>query len=327
MRNEEFRVWSADARPDGYPDEISFQLIPDAAARLRTVEMGAADWVSLVDISFTAEQQRGVLTRHAERLHSDGKPGTYWAVLNTRVPPFDDVRVRRALNYAVDRREMVRLTGGIRQTTCQIFPPSFPGYRPYCPYTRDPSPAGTWNAPDLRRARSLVSDSGTRGTRVEVAVPGGIVLPTADYLVSVLRQLGYRASLRTVRGDFVTYIANSRNRAQIAASGWFPDSLAASNFLQLFTCSSYVPNSPTSMNLSEYCNPQLDSKIRRAAALQVSDPARANKLSAAVDRALVDQAVALAWSNEPNRVLVSGRVGNYQSHALWGTILDQLWVR
>jgi hypothetical protein len=68
-------------------------------------------------------------------------------------------------------------------------------------------------------------------------------------------------------------------------------------------------------------------EIRKAAALEVSDPARANKLSAAVDRALVDQAVALAWSNEPNRVLVSGRVGNYQSHALWGTILDQLWVR
>jgi peptide/nickel transport system substrate-binding protein len=221
---------------------------------------------------------------------------------------------------------MVRITGGIRQTTCQILPPSFPGYRPYCPYTRDPSPAGTWNAPDLRKARSLVSGSGTTGTRVEVAVPAGIVLPTAHYLVSVLRQLGYRASLRTVRGDFISYVANSRNQAQIAASGWFADSLAASNFLQLFRCSSYVRNSSQSLNLSEYCNPQLDSKMKKAAALLVSDPAQANKLSAAVDRALVDQAVVLAWSNEPNRVLVSRRVGNYQSHALWGTILDQLWV-
>jgi peptide/nickel transport system substrate-binding protein len=327
VRNEQFRVWSADARPDGYPDEISFRLMPDAAARLRTVETGAADWVALNDVSFTAEQQKGVLTRHADRLHSDGRPGTYWAFLNTRVPPFDDVRVRRALNYAADRREMVRLTGGIRQATCQVLPPSFPGYRPYCPYTREPSPAGTWNGPDLRKARSLVSDSGTRGTRVEVAVPAGIPHPTAGYLVSLLRQLGYRASLRVVRGDIVSYMANSRNRAQIVTSGWIADTLAASNFLQLFTCSSYVPKSPQSLNLSEYCNPQLDSKVKKAAALQVSDPARANKLSAAADRALVDQAVTLAWSNEPDRVLVSGRVGNYQSHALWGTILDQLWVQ
>ena len=328
VRNKYFRVWSPDARPDGYPDEIRFLLNSRGTAKLHAVETAAADWVSLLDPSLTGEQQRGVLTRHADLLHSDPKPGTFWAFLNTHVPPFDDVRVRRALNYAIDRRALVDLGGGVGPLTCQILPPSFPGYRPYCPYTRSPSPAGTWTAPDVAKARSLVRASGTAGMRVEVvAPPDPAQLAVARYLVSVFRQLGYRASVRAFNEDLLAYIANSRNRAQLASTGWFADTLAASNFLQLFTCASFVPNSRQNENLFEYCNPRLDSKIKKAADLQVSDSERANELSAQVDRALVDQAVALPWANPPNRVLVSERVGNYQSHPLWGTLLDQLWVK
>jgi peptide/nickel transport system substrate-binding protein len=329
IRNKYFHVWSPDARPDGYPDEIRFRLNPNAAARLRAVVTGAADWVSLADPSLTGEQQRGVLTRYADMLHSDPKPGTLWAFLNTRVRPFNNVRVRRALNYVINRRALVELTGNVATTTCQVLPPSFPGYRPYCPYTRNPSPAGTWTAPDIARARALVRASGTAGMRVKfVGTRSPIVLTLERYFVSVLRQLGYRASLRILSSQgVIAYIANSRDRAQIGSTGWIADTLAASNFLQLFTCASFVPNSPQSLNVFEYCNPKLDSMIRKAAALQVSDPSRANALSAQVDRALVDQAVALPWANVPNRVLVSERVGNYQSHPLWGTLLDQLWVK
>ena len=65
----------------------------------------------------------------------------------------------------------------------------------------------------------------------------------------------------------------------------------------------------------------------KAAALQASDPVRANELWADVDRALVDRAVVLSWGSPRNKVLLSERVGNYQSHPLWGTLLDQLWVK
>jgi YVTN family beta-propeller protein len=331
IRNEHFRVWSPDARPDGYPDEIRFHLSDDVEASLRAVERRTADWVSLVFRGLAPERQRGVLTRYADRLHRDLSPVTNWGFLNTRVPPFDDLRVRRALNYAVDRKALVERIGGEARTTCQILPPSLPGYRPYCPYTRNPNPAGTWTAPDLAKARTLVAASGTAGTRVEVVLFKETgPLRVARYFVSLLQQLGYRSSLRVFAkfGEYSAYVADSRNRAQIGPAGWFADTLAASNFFQpLFTCASFVPKSSANSNPFQYCDPRLDQKMKEAAALQASDPVRANELWAEVDRALVDRAVALPWRNPQDRVLVSERVGNYQSHPLWGTLLDQLWVK
>lgn len=332
VRNEHFQMWAPEARPDGYPDEIRVHLSEDAEARLEAVEKGAADWVSLNTASLSAERQKGVLTRYPDRLHRNSLAQTWWWFMNTRSPPFDDLRVRRALSYATDRGALVEITGGLAGETCQILPPSLPGYQPYCPYTRGANAAGTWTAPDLAKARALVAASGTAGIRVEV--PGfereGPAAEIARSFVSLLRRLGYRASWRVFPDfdQYIAYVADSRNRAQIGGAGWQADTLAASNFLlPIFTCASFVPRSPQNLNLFEYCNPRLDAKMKEATALQAEDPVRANGLWAEVDRELVDQAVAVSWGSPHERVLVSERVGNYQNHPLWGTLLDQLWVK
>jgi peptide/nickel transport system substrate-binding protein len=155
-------------------------------------------------------------------------------------------------------------------------------------------------------------------------------LLAARYLVSLLHRLGYRTSLRLFPNfdEYYGYVADSRNHAQAGSGGWIADSLVASNFFQpLFTCASFVPNSHANLNLSEYCDPRLDAKMEHAAALEVSDPVRANELWTRVDRALVDQAVAVPRTSGRNPVLLSKRVGNYQSHLLLGTLFDQLWVK
>jgi peptide/nickel transport system substrate-binding protein len=157
---------------------------------------------------------------------------TFALFLNTRVRPFSVLAARQAVNYAIDRNTMIQLAGGptAAQPTCQILPPTLPGYQPYCPYTINPGPSGTWEAPDLARAEQLVRQSGTLGDQVTVVtdtaqptMPPG---PAAGiYLVSALRQLGYRASLRAITSPqtYWNTIDNSRDQVQVGEFNWDED--------------------------------------------------------------------------------------------------------
>jgi YVTN family beta-propeller protein len=331
VRNSHFQVWSQDARPDGYPDEIRFHLTADVEAQVAAVERGRAD----VMLGPPVKRLKELLTRHPGRLHSDAVPWTDYMFLNTRVPPFDDLRVRQALNYAVDRKRMVDLLGGTlaARPTCQLLPPAVrPGYRPYCPYTLGRNPAGTWTAPDLAKARALVAASGTRGMRVEVLTYDQFGrVDYARYFVSLLRRLGYRSSLRVIPElfpDYLEYAGNSRNRAQLGTMGWYAEFASAALFLRdLFSCASFLPENESNRNFSAFCDPRVDAKMARAAQIQASDPVQANALWAQADRMLVDRAAAVPLVNQHIVGFVSERVGNYQLHPQWLTLLDQLWVR
>jgi peptide/nickel transport system substrate-binding protein len=243
--------------------------------------------------------------------------------LNTRLPPFDDARVRRALNYAVDRRLVVSLAGGsqLAQPTCQVIPPGSPGHRAYCPYTLNPNPAGTWTAPDLARAHRLVEASGTKGARVKVwAWPERERI--ARYFVSLLRELGYRSSLRLLPvGAYYAAALDPDSRIQVGYNGWYTDSLAPSNFvLPIYDCDSVE-------NFSRYCDRTLDAEIDRTLSQQGTDPVAPIEFWADADRRITDAAPAVGLLNRKSAVLVSERVENVQQHPVFGLLKDQLWVR
>jgi len=326
-------MWSHDARPDGYANEIRLHEsdLTDSEqvdTSLAAVRDGDAD---MVDVSGAAVSLKSLLTRPGGTVHIDPAPVTFWFFLNTGVPPFDDVRARRALNFAVDRRPLIAAGGGPPSValSCQILPPGFPGYRPYCPYTLRPNAAGTWTAPDVARAKQLVAASGTGAMHVEVVVHAfPPVVKVGRYFARLLRDLGYRSSLRVIP-DFArygSYVSDSRKRVQMGFDGWLADWLTPSFLRTLFSCASFQPQTPANTNKAEFCDPGIDLQTTRAAAAQSSDAARANSLWAAVDHAIVDKAVVVPTATVPYGTYLSDRVGNYQSHLLGGTLLDQLWV-
>jgi peptide/nickel transport system substrate-binding protein len=258
--------------------------------------------------------------------------------LNTRVPPFDDVRVRRALNYAVDRTIVVRALGGpdLAQPTCQFLPPGFPGYRPYCPYTVRPGPPETWSGPDLAKARRLVEESGTSGASVTVWIPSDIRLGSrareATFAVPLLRQLGYRARAKRLGGEhhggnYYAKAGDSRQKAQAGVQSWGADYPAPWNFFFLLSCRSFVANTGRNQNFSEFCDPRIERQITRARALQATDPALASSVWTTIDHEVVDQAPVVPLVNPKQVDFLSQRVGNYQFNPQWHVLLDQLWVR
>ena len=326
IRNPRFRVWSADARPDGYPDEILWKLGLTPAAQVHAVETGRAD------VAFDGvppSRLTEVETQHASQVRDNTQAGTTFLFLNTRVPPFDDVRVRRAVSYAVDRGAIVRALGGPdrAQATCQILPPNFRGYRPYCPFTLERTAAGIWQAPALSQARRLIAASGTRGARVTVWIPPNH-RPEGAIAVVLLKQLGYRVRAKRV-GDYYAKIGDSRLRIQAGVNTWFPDYPAPAAFLNaMFSCGAFRPGTGSNLNASEFCDPRIDRAIARARTLEVSDPALASSLWSTIDRELVDQVPVVPLVNPKHVDFLSPRVGNYQYGPQWpNLLLDQLWVR
>ena len=309
-RNPHFREWSHDAQPDGYPDRIDYQFGLEDEAELTAIQNGQADW--MFD-SPPADRLRELSDGRAA-IHINPTFALWFAPLNVHVAPFDDPRVRRALNLAIDRRAPAKLYGGaeLASPTCQILPPGLLGYVPYCPY-----------APDLPQARALVAASGTAGQRVTVVTDDS---PTArvigTYLLDVLGDLGFVARLRTLSGAVqFNYIQNSANEVQISLTTWYADYPSPTNFLSgVFGCAAFRPNSSASPNISGFCDPALDAALAVAVAADDADGI------AAVDRAMTDAAPAIPLFNPRSIDVVSRRVGHFVFHEEFRWLIGQAWV-
>jgi YVTN family beta-propeller protein len=332
VRNPQFRVWSQDARPDGAADEIVVNVRPEEQldAQVRAVERGQSDVViarRIFGSGLSPEEIQALVTRGAGRVYTDASPLLEYMWLSSRDPPFDQLGVRRALNYAVDRDRVAELGGGanLAQPTCQLVPPGFPAYKPACPYTARPGRGGEYNGPDLARARRLIERSGTEGMKVTVWTFGDKRAYGA-YFTALLRRLGYHSTLRVVARDYGPYAAavvDPRNHAQMGINGWQADIAVPSNFAVLFLCEGGGPD-PVGNRTRHLCDRRIDAQ---AAAARRATGAESNALWQKLYEQIEATAVAVPLVNRREVTLVSDRIGNFQHHPMWGTLLDQLWVR
>jgi peptide/nickel transport system substrate-binding protein len=325
-RNPYFHEWSHAAQPDGYADRIVWRTGASREAAVTAVERGRADYT----LDPPPPDRLGeVRTRFASQLNVYPKDVTIQLGLNTRVAPFNDLRVRRALSYAVDRAKLARLFGRESRPTCQMLPPYIPGYKPYCPYTLRPNKAGTWSAPDLATAQALIAASHTRGTPITIwSTPG--FTTAGRYLVSLLHRLGYPASIKVLgANELYAQFGDSRTKAQAFFEALGPSYPSASEFLGpvLEGCQGFVPGSTSNVNLTEFCDPQFDATVRSALAAEGSNSPTATALWAKADQQLTDQAPCVNLATPSSTDFIAHRVGNYQYNPQLGVLIDQLWVR
>jgi YVTN family beta-propeller protein len=324
VRNRFFREWSRAAQPSGNPNVIVERFGGTVDARVRSVLHGAAD-LATGNVTPSPALLHSLRTQHLSQLKQTPWVSTWFIALNTHVAPFDKLDARRALSFAVDRSRLRDLTlgQGGGQLTCQILPPDFQGYEPYCPYTVAPNAAGTWTAPDLALARQLVSRSGTKGEKVVFWIPPWINFDAASgrYVVSVLDSLGYRAQFRLPKND--PYAEEDKLGLQAGFYSWGPSFPAPAGFVpQGLGCAATIQDG----NVAEFCDPAIDREMARAQALQTTDPATANRLWSKIDRQITDRAPWVSFANGVVLEVVSKRVGNYQYNPYWNTLFDQLWV-
>lgn len=321
VRNPHFRSWDSQVRPPGYPDEIVWRIGVDPADEVAMVKRGEADYMAE---QIPADAFSQIETVYAPQLHVAAQSTTSM-FLNTKLAPFGDLDVRRALNFAVDRTAVSELRGGkgAAVPTCQVLPPNFPGYQPYCPYTKNPTPdgRGEWSAPDLVAAQALVAKSGKAATKIVVGPFSPRLNPVAHYVVGLLREIGFTnvsEKDETESRQVFKAILEDKN-VQMGAFEFRPDVAVPDTFMAAFTC--VEPD-----GFTNYCDPAFDALVKEARDLQLTDAASAADRWAAVDREVTDLALWVPMVNEGSD-FVSARLGNYQYNLSYGILLDQAWVK
>ena len=327
VRNPNFTQWSADAQPKGYPDEIDENFGLSVEAEVTAVENGQADWVFDPP---PADRLNELGTTYAGQVHVNPLTAFWHLTLNTNLAPFSSEAARQAVNWAVDRNAVVRLYGGqnLAQPACTILPPGLPGHVDFCDYTK--GGGTTWSAPDLDRARQLVRQSGTAGQEVGVVVTDDEVNKAiGEYVQSLLDQIGYHAKLKPLAANIqFTYIQNTKNKVQLAVTGWYQDYPAASDFINvLLSCAAFHPGSDSSINISGFCDRTIDAQIQQALKLGETDRQQADAQWGQIDRAIMAKSPLVPLFNPKLIDFLSKRVGGYQFSKQFYMLVDQLWVR
>ena len=178
-----------------------------------------------------------------------------YIALNTNVPPFDDVNVRKALALAIDRQKIVEVTfSNYFQTATGILPPQLPGYTPQDKtYPFDP---------DAARAALAASKYGSADAlpRIVMSACGFGAEATVDTQAFVEQwrtELGIDVEIR--QSDFASLLADiDSGRLQMFSLGWIMDYPDPEDILDLKF------HSKSQLNDINYSHPEVDSLLDRA---------------------------------------------------------------
>lgn len=196
--------------PRGNPDRLVATIVNEPAAALETVLRGSSDFMMGVPPDRLAEVQR----KHADRLKLYTPASTYYFALNNRLPPFDNLKARQAVNYAIDRRALVQANGGLGIATQNVLPPTYPQYRKIDFYRHD-----------VGRAKRLVAESGTSGMKVTVwGINQSPAREATEYLADLLNKVGWKATPKLLGvAVFFQTVGNQATRAQVVWLNWYQD--------------------------------------------------------------------------------------------------------
>lgn len=227
---------------------------------------------------------------------------TYFYVFNVTKPPFDDVRIRKALAYAVDRKTLVEsVTNGVQSATGALTPPNTLGYTSRSQIHFEPE-----------KARQLLSDAG---------YPDGKNFPSVELtynnnedhrkIAEAIQQmwkkhLGINVKLKNQ--EWKVYLHEVKNlNHNIARMGWVGDYIDPNTFLGVFT-------SDSGDNKTGWKNKQYDDLLKKAATTVGKDD-RFEILQQA-ETLLLDEAPLIPLYNYTTNNLISTQLKGYHQNIL-----------
>lgn len=287
-------AWRADRQPlpevpRGTVDRIEVEVVRNPETEVQRVLSGKADWMqNPPPASRLAELRRRF---EGTRLRLDRVPSTYYFWMNTKKPPFDDLQVRQAANYAVDATALQAIYGGQLSPTHQILPPEMPGFEEFDLYPYD-----------LQKARQLIAEADPADRRITVWTDNESPNNEAGiYFAGQLRKIGFRVKLETRNAEnYFTVIGNSKTPNLDAGwSDWFADFPHPDDWFRPLLGGGSIRRHYNG-NFARIESPSLDAQIDALNRTSL-DPA-AESAYAALDRAYMERA---PWVPYGTRILTT----------------------
>ncbi len=292
--------------------EVDFKLL--SGNPLQLYQLGT------IDVSPVGQDYVGLATDPnnpvSKELNIYPELSFYYIGFNASTPPFDDVNVRQAFSYAVDKQKIITFAlNNTVATAYGILPPGMPGY--------NASLEGLQFDP--QKAKALLAGSKYR----DVSKLPPIVLTTTGYggdISGVLggaiadwrQNLGVEVTVRQLEPEAFSYALN-QEKNQLFDDGWIADYPDPQDFLDVLfhTGSQY--------NTGGYSNLQLDSLLNKAAMEQ--DTATRLKMYQDAEQTVVQDAVVLPLYFGRNYVLVKPYVKGYALNPLGYPLLDKVSIQ
>ena len=216
--------------PNGNPDKIVAIMTNDLAQSAQYVQSGQYDYD---ENTLPVDRLKQLQAKYGDYMKLWRTPSTYYFFMNERTPPFNSLKARQAVNYAINRQTLVNLAGGLGVPTYNFLPPTYPQYKKITP---DPYPY------NLQKAKQLVQQSGTSGMTVGVYTIADISIDKAqgEYLAGQLSKIGWQTQLHELAGaNYFAIIGNQATQAQIGWISWFEDYPYPTDWFQVLQ---YGPN-------------------------------------------------------------------------------------
>jgi peptide/nickel transport system substrate-binding protein len=258
--------------PSGHVDQIDISVVRNASTQVNEIERDKTNWMQTV---VPADLYGKVKNRYeGTQFRVEHPINVYFFWMNTSRPPFDDLKVRQAVNYAVDPAALERIYSGALAASHQILPEGMPGHESFDLYPHD-----------MAKAKELLAEANPSDREITVWTDNES--PNNDagaYYANLLEELGFDVNLKTINADvyFQTIGTPSTSNLDTGWADWFADYPHPNDFIE----PNFAAESP--FNLSHLEVPKLDEKIAGLAEEQLD--AQVEGEYAQLDRELMEQA-------------------------------------
>ncbi|MFD9906498.1 ABC transporter substrate-binding protein [Streptomyces sp. NPDC059063] len=317
--------WSArtDSVRKAYPDKLVVTMglkanqIDDRLVASQGADASAVPWAKL-----RPESTPKVLPKAdvRKRLLAESQNCTEMVQMHTGRAPFDDVRVRKAVQYALDRESVMTASGGpaLNDVATAYMPgPLFGGKQPDAlkiPVTGD-----------VDKAKRLLKDAGKpNGFATSITVSNGDK-GIAEAVQQSLGRAGIKVTIETVdQSAFYDTIGDTKNRTDLVYTGWCPDYPSGSTFLPFVFDGRYIKEKGNSGNHSLFRDKPTMRRMDEIAAM--TDARQAGRAWRELDGQILAKAPTAPAVIERMPLLLGTNVAGAYGHTSFGGQIDYATV-